>query len=354
MQVLCIDVGAETQDILLYDSEKNMENCVQLVLPSWTSLVARQLKSSLSQGEDVFLTGTIMGGFHFHGLRDFSASKGRVFATPEAAKTFHNDLDRVKEMGVKIIEAKEGRSLIRSGVKVIRTRDIDLNLILNSLRGFGIEVNLGGVAVAVQDHGEAPKGMSNRSFRFENLRKLLEDEPGAFSLCFKREEIPEYFTRMLAVSKTLKTQENLLLMDSGFAAILGSLEDPEVNRRKRKLVVNIGNGHTLGAYLKGSDILALFEHHTSRIDAGKLKALLKKLSAGTLSNEEIYQDGGHGAWISKGDKLSGEKEIELISVTGPNRRLANQARYHYAVPYGNMMLTGCFGLLKGYLWKYTG
>lgn len=353
MQVLCIDVGAETQDILLYDSEKSIENCVQLILPSWTALVAEQLRNSLSQGEDVLLTGTIMGGFHFHGLRDFSASKGRIFATPEAAKTFHNDLDKVKKMGVKIIEAKEGRSLIRSGVKVIRTRDIDLNLILNSLRGFGIEVNLGGVAVAVQDHGEAPKGMSNRSFRFENLRKLLEAESRAFSLCFKREEIPEYFTRMLAVSKTLKTQENLLLMDSGFAAILGSLEDPEVNRRKRKLVVNIGNGHTLGAYLKESDILALFEHHTSRIDAEKLKALLKKLSAGTLSNEEIYQDGGHGAWISKGGKLSGEKEIELISVTGPNRRLANQAGYHLAAPHGNMMLTGCFGLLRGYLRKYA-
>lgn len=142
-------------------------------------------------------------------------------------------------------------------------------------------------------------------------------------------------------------------MDSGFAAILGSLEDPEVNRRKRKLVVNIGNGHTLGAYLKGSDILALFEHHTSRIDAGKLGSLLKKLSAGTLSNEEIYQDGGHGAWISRTEELSGEKEIELISVTGPNRQLADRAGYYQTAPHGNMMLTGCFGLLKAYLQKFS-
>ncbi len=353
MQVLCIDVGAGTQDILLYDSEKSIENCVQLILPSWTSLLAEELRSSLSQGEDVFLTGTIMGGFHLPGLKHLGANKGRVFVTPEAAKTFHDDLDKVEKMGVEIIGAEEGRSLIRRGVKVIRTRDIDLNLILNSLRGFGLEINLDGIAVAVQDHGEAPKGMSNRRFRFENLRRLLEAEPRAFSLCFKREEIPEYFTRMLAVSRSLKTQEKLLLMDSGFAAILGSLEDPEVNQRERKLVVNIGNGHTLGAYLKGIDILALFEHHTSRVDAGKLESLLKRLSEGTLSNDEIYQDGGHGAWISIPEGLSGEKEIELISVTGPNRRLADWTRYHYAAPHGNMMLTGCFGLLKGYLRKFA-
>ncbi len=353
MQVLCIDVGAGTQDILLYDSERRIENCVQLILPSWTYLVAEQLRSSLNREEDIFLTGTIMGGFHLQGLKGFGASKGRVFATPEAAKTFHDDLEKVEEMGVEIIGAKEGRSLIRRGVKVIRTRDIDLNLVLNNLRGFGLKVNLGGVAVAVQDHGEAPKGTSNRRFRFENIRKLLEAEPRAFSLCFKREEIPEYFTRMHAVSRSLKTQENLLLMDSGFAAILGSLEDPEVNRRERKLVVNIGNGHTLGAYLKGLDILALFEHHTSGIDAGGLESLLKKLATGILSNDEIYQDGGHGAWISRPKEFSGKKEIELISVTGPNRQLADRAGYYQAAPHGNMMLTGCFGLLKAYLQKFA-
>ncbi|UCD83766.1 MAG: pyruvate formate lyase-activating protein [Deltaproteobacteria bacterium] len=353
MQILCIDVGAGTQDILLFDSEKNIENCVQLILPSWTALVAKQLRNSLSRGEDVLIIGTIMGGFHFHGLRDFTKSKGRVFATSEAAKTFHNNLERVKKMGVMVVGPKESSLLIRSGIKVIRARDIDLNLILNSLRGFSVEVALGGVAVTVQDHGEAPEGMSNRRFRFENIRKLLNADPGVFSLCFKKEEIPGYLTRMLAVRNSLKTQENLLLMDSGFAAILGSLEDPEVNRKKRRLVVNIGNGHTLGAYLKGNDILALFEHHTSKLNPKKLKGLLKKLATGTLSNEEIYQDGGHGAWVSEEKKNFGEKEIELISVTGPNRQLLDPAHYHYAATHGNMMLTGCFGLLMGYLRKFT-
>ena len=107
MQVLCIDAGAGTQDILLFDSEKNIENCVQMILPSWTALVAEQLRNSLSRGEDVLLIGTIMGGFHFHGLRDFTKSKGKVFATPEAAKTFHNDLERVKKMGVMVVGARE-------------------------------------------------------------------------------------------------------------------------------------------------------------------------------------------------------------------------------------------------------
>jgi uncharacterized protein (DUF1786 family) len=33
MRILCIDVGHGTQDILLYDSEKNLENCTQLIIP---------------------------------------------------------------------------------------------------------------------------------------------------------------------------------------------------------------------------------------------------------------------------------------------------------------------------------
>ncbi|MBM7624189.1 hypothetical protein [Sporohalobacter salinus] len=32
-------------------------------------------------------------------------------------------------------------------------------------------------------------------------------------------------------------------------------------------------------------------------------------------------------------------------VTGPNRQLANGLGYYFAVPCGNMMLSGCFGLL---------
>ena len=34
-----------------------------------------------------------------------------------------------------------------------------------------------------------------------------------------------------------------------------------------------------------------------------------------------------------------------IAVTGPNRAKAADLGFHLANPYGDMMLTGCFGLL---------
>ena len=36
-RILAIDVGAGTQDILIYEEGQPIENCVKLVLPSWTT-----------------------------------------------------------------------------------------------------------------------------------------------------------------------------------------------------------------------------------------------------------------------------------------------------------------------------
>ena len=38
-RILAIDVGAGTQDILLWESDRTPENCTQLILPSQTQIV---------------------------------------------------------------------------------------------------------------------------------------------------------------------------------------------------------------------------------------------------------------------------------------------------------------------------
>jgi len=43
MNILAIDVGMGTQDILLYDGKKNMENCFKMVLPSQTQIFAGRI-----------------------------------------------------------------------------------------------------------------------------------------------------------------------------------------------------------------------------------------------------------------------------------------------------------------------
>ena len=41
MQILTVDIGTGTQDILLFDSERTPENCLKLVMPSPTAAARR-------------------------------------------------------------------------------------------------------------------------------------------------------------------------------------------------------------------------------------------------------------------------------------------------------------------------
>ena len=44
MRILAIDMGTGTQDILLFDSDKPVENCVKMVMPSATEIAARRIR----------------------------------------------------------------------------------------------------------------------------------------------------------------------------------------------------------------------------------------------------------------------------------------------------------------------
>jgi uncharacterized protein (DUF1786 family) len=59
MRILAIDIGAGTQDILLFDTEKNIENCTSLVLPTPSRIFAKRL--SALKG-DVYIQGDTIGG----------------------------------------------------------------------------------------------------------------------------------------------------------------------------------------------------------------------------------------------------------------------------------------------------
>jgi uncharacterized protein (DUF1786 family) len=62
MRILAVDVGTGTQDILLFDSDLEPENCFKLVMPSPTMKVARTVKAATRRGEPLLLTGVTMGG----------------------------------------------------------------------------------------------------------------------------------------------------------------------------------------------------------------------------------------------------------------------------------------------------
>ena len=80
-----------------------------------------------------------------------------------------------------------------------RARDLALGHILQTFAGFGAQVHLDCLAVAVFDHGAAPTGFSDRIFRFNYLRDRLIAGAGLAGFAFMADAVPEAMTRLRAV-----------------------------------------------------------------------------------------------------------------------------------------------------------
>src|SRR3712207_4229727 len=57
VRVLAIDVGAGTQDVLIYDSDKALENRAKLILPSQTQVVAARVRAATATRRPIHLAG---------------------------------------------------------------------------------------------------------------------------------------------------------------------------------------------------------------------------------------------------------------------------------------------------------
>jgi len=338
MQIMAIDVGMGTQDILLYDDAQHIENNIKMVLPSQTRIIAQRISHATGAGRDIFLTGTTMGGGPSgKAVREHIRAGLKVYARPDAALTIHDNLEKVTQMGVTLVG---GEDTIPGGAKQIEMCDVDTHALGTALGLFGTQLPRD-FAVAVQDHGEAPD-MSNRVFRFRHFRELLE-QGGELERFAHLNQVPPHLSRMQAVMETLKQPgNNVLLMDTGPAAICGALGGSSGGP---VAVVNIGNGHTLAAVVAGNRMLALFEHHTRYVDAQKMDGLIRRLCDGELGFDDIFNDGGHGCYIRQ---AVGFSNIESVIVTGPNRQIMEDSALdvEFAAPHGDMMLTGCFGLVE--------
>ncbi len=335
--VLAVDVGGGTQDILCWFSGQLPENAFKMVLPSPTILVARQLEKLRQAGQDVVLVGVTMGGGPCtRAVQQLLESGRRVYAVKEAALTIHDDLDKVRSMGVEVVENPP------DGIAQVTFQDLDLKR-LN--RAFGLfHISLPStVAVAVQDHGFSPKE-SNRRFRFRYWKEFLEDGGDLKKLATSAP--PPYMTRMQAVRKTAG---DAVVLDTGIAAILGALMDSRGRRWNEEglTVVNVGNFHTLAALVKRGKIYALYEHHSGLLNPEKFHRHIEAFRQGRLSHQEVFDDNGHGCAYGK-HPLEGR--FDRLLVTGPRRRALFRDERCFAAPFGDMMLSGCFGLLQAAAW----
>jgi len=350
MKILTVDIGTGTQDIFLYDSNLDIENGFKLVLPSPTMMVHRRLKQALQLRTPILLTGHQMGGGPSAWAIEECARAGiPVYMTPDAATTINDELDKVEKLGIKIVTEDEAKRLTFN-VQRFELKDFDFKLISETYTNFGVSLdNLEAVAVAVFDHGNAPAGVSDRQFRFDYLDERIKAKNSLSAFAYLSTDIPKIMTRLQAVANSAGELPCLLVvMDTAPAAILGANFDPAVAKRERKIIVNVGNFHTLAFRLNEKGIEGVFEHHTGEIDLPKLEKYIRALADGSLKHKDIFDDMGHGALVYGTNPFEFGKDDFDVVVTGPRRSMFMDnpmLKPYFAVPYGDMMIAGCFGLL---------
>ncbi len=372
MRVLVVDVGMGTSDILLHDDSRRGENQTHLVVPSATRVVAAEIRAATRRGLPVVLRGRLMGGGPSTSAMDAHIAEGLAFyAEPDAARTFSDDLSEVASMGVSLVGEDEAESLAAGGAAVVRSGDVRLDDLTRALALLGETEPLDGLGVAVQDHGEAPAGVSDRVFRFERLVESLESSRRLTDLFYVLGSIPAHFTRLEAAGRCMAAGLGespalglgdtvpvvvgdtvpvvvgdtvpVVVGDTGPAALLGAA----LSRGAPCVVINYGNGHTLMAVVRDGEIDGLFEHHTGRLDRTSMAAYVTEFLAGRLESAQVLADGGHGVLPVSAAVEPGSLDV---LVTGPNRaRFAGVTEREVETSiHGSMMITGCYGLLEGF------
>ena len=390
MQILTVDIGTGTQDIFLYDSRFELENGFKLVVPAPTMIVHHQIKEATRRGQAVLLSGVTMGG----GPSQWAAEAHIRAGFPGlrhaggGARTFNDELEAVEQMGIRVVSEDEAAALPGEVLR-LELRDFDFSAIRRALAEFGVRLDgLAAVAAAVFDHGNAPAGYSDRQFRFdylaERLSQPLQNSPAGHdpfparrrlaSFAFRTGNLPPSMTRLQAVAVSATRGGlggvPLIVMDTAPAAVLGASYDPRVashwQEHGQVLIANVGNFHTLAFRLNLEEIEGVFEHHTGLLDLPELEELLVNLAAGSLRHADVFSHHGHGALLRTARPMPFGNGAFDVAVTGPRRGIfsvgangvrpefqpdiqpgqrAQALRPYMAVPFGDMMIAGCFGLL---------
>ena len=338
MRILAIDVGTGTQDIMVYDDEKELENSIKVVLPSPHLYISQKIRETEN---DLYFTGEIMGGGKLKNTLLEHMEKGyKVVMEEVPAKTIRDKLSQVEALGIEIAtKDKEYKDYSK-----IKLGDINITKLSEFLLGYDLEFDFDEIAIAVQDHGYN-ENMGDRDFRFEKFREKLKEPIKPEEFAFKG-NVPDYYTRMKAVERSVE-KEGIdiapLVMDTKFASITGMCYDSLTSKLNSYIAIDIGNGHTTAASIEDGKIQGIFEHHTSSLTPESLENYLRRLADGIITNEEVYNDHGHGAHV-----INPISEIEKVIVTGPKRELIEKTSldWHHASPGGDVMMTGTVGLIK--------
>ena len=340
---LLIDIGAGTMDVLWYDTETNLH--VKAISRSPVLSMAEKVEKLSG---DLIITGREMGGGAISKVLAARIKRDEVIMSISAAATIHHDTEKVRSMGFKVVDDTEADEIRKSKKYTHLTiADVDTNRLKNIIDGLGVPFSFDVVGLCAQDHGMPPKGVSHLDYRHQIFKRILDEAPVPHCLLYDGMEIPENLNRLRSIARSareLPTNE-VYVMDSGMAAILGASMDPRVRQERKFLTIDIATSHTLGAALEGEKIAGFFEYHTVDLTLDRVQRLLVDLADGHLSHEQILKEGGHGVYLRK---VLGFQSITVILTTGPKRALiyGSPLPVTLGAPLGDNMMTGTVGLLE--------
>ncbi|MCD4717425.1 MAG: DUF1786 domain-containing protein [Desulfobacterales bacterium] len=340
---LLIDIGAGTMDVLYHDEESGIH--YKAVVRSPVISLAEKIEAVKGK---LLITGVEMGGGPISKVLSRRAREAEVIMSSSSAATIHHNLDRVRSLGIRVIEDHEVDDLLKKEeYGSLTIGDLEVDRLQNIVEGFGVPFDFDVVGICAQDHGVPPDGVSHLDFRHNIFSIGLDENPYPHNLLYKSNELPATFSRLTAISNSAMAlpAKEIYIMDSGMAAILGASMDIRARSNEKMLLLDVATSHTLGAALDGDEIAAFFEYHTHDITLKRLESLLVELAEGKLKHEEILAEGGHGAYHRK---ALGFQNVELILATGPKRGLMKESRLPVVMgaPFGDNMMTGTVGILE--------
>ncbi len=335
--ILCLDIGSGTQDVLLARPNLTPENWPRFVIPAPARMVAERIYSLTNAKQDIWLYGHNMGGGFFRAVKAHLEAGLKIYCSMAASAALHDDVERVKAMGVEICEQAP------MGAVPVFLADYSPTFWQHTLQHLGLPLpNI--VLAAAQDHGVHKAG--NRMGRMLLWRKLLEHSDNPKEWLYNK--IPTELTRL----STIQQFSGGPVADTGTAAILGALCTKDVRERSMRegiTIINVGNSHIVAALVYKERVLAIFEHHTGQRTLEEYLHDLKEFKLGWLPDEEVRNTGGHGTAFGKIPEEAGG--FVPTYILGPQRGFL-QGYGQFIAPYGDMMLAGCFGLLSSFSQKH--
>jgi uncharacterized protein (DUF1786 family) len=340
---LLIDVGAGTMDILYYDDTSDIH--YKAVVRSPVRTLAEKAANLTG---NLLITGCEMGGGPITAVLRQRAQKDRVVMTASAAFTLQHNLEKVRSWGIRIIGDADVDSYKKDrAFSHLALGDIDIERIERIVTGFGVSFSFDIVGLCAQDHGMPPTGESHLDYRHALHKERLDQNPFPHALLYSKENVPATLNRLGSITQSAEAlpADEIYVMDSGMAAIVGASMDRPAQAMARVLVLDIATSHTVGAAMLGKEIAGYFEYHTHDITLERLETLLQELADGHLNHQKILEEGGHGAYVRKS---FGFEAVEGIIATGPKRRLVSGSKFpiRYGAPWGDNMMTGTVGLLE--------